>query len=504
MSEFSARVSPLLLALILLCTSNAAAATIDDAHWNGNDFVLDFSGDIIYEVDLSQTDTSHVVVRVSNVRPDERIATARRIDGPDGRTAILTGHDQEVLVRLVAPHRIGFSTLWKPYTDRLVIYTFQWDSLDYSQQQYHSGLLALEQGFGETAEELLKVAAATGDPHAAGVLGSYYAREGKEDLARHYLSNPVDAEDFMALAQIERRAGNDKAAEANEKKAAERIEAERRSALAAGTGLIDSSAVADAGSGRAARIEPWVYFVVGGALLALLAIGAIFMFAGRPSKPVAAAGTRTPMSRAPSEMPAVGTVAADRPESIPESSEESAVTAGEPAVVEEPGPDFRVIPPGDAAETQESEAEEEYIPAHHVPHVTTVEELHLSDADVEPAATETRLRPPAVAEEPTIARELRAEEAALESQRETTEAPVPTLEPSEVERWIETAEEATASERIPAQAAELRRRIQSVRRDRPAPAEATITAARRLKVSRDNVELRRLIEESRRSRGPAE
>ena len=50
------------------------------------------------------------------------------------------------------------------------------------------------------------------------------------------------------------------------------------------------------------------------------------------------------------------------------------------------------------------------------------------------------------------------------------------------------------------QARELQRKIQSRRPDTPAPAEPTKSAARRLNISRDNVELRRMMEESTKKR----
>jgi hypothetical protein len=49
---------------------------------------------------------------------------------------------------------------------------------------------------------------------------------------------------------------------------------------------------------------------------------------------------------------------------------------------------------------------------------------------------------------------------------------------------------------IPAQAAEVRQKIQAQRKDMPAPAESTVAAARRLHISRDNVELRRKMAEA--------
>lgn len=58
-------------------------------------------------------------------------------------------------------------------------------------------------------------------------------------------------------------------------------------------------------------------------------------------------------------------------------------------------------------------------------------------------------------------------------------------------------EPSTRQRVLSTQAREVQRKIQSRRPDQPAPAEPTKSAARRLNISRDNVELRRMMEETK-------
>jgi hypothetical protein len=465
------RSTPLVLVLVpflAFVTARFSSATeLTEAQWQGDNFVLAFSGEVKYQVDLALTDSTQVVVRVDNATASGDFLTGTQIAGPNGYSAILTANGNGVRLRIIAPQRIGFSTLWKPYSDRLVVNTFDWDSLDYAEEQYHNGLLALEHGFNETAEELLKVAQATGESRAGAVLGTYYARLGKQELARHYLQNPITRDEFLALADIEQKAGNTAAADAARSQAEDALDIEPERSVADQT-----PAQNELPAQNVREIEEWVYYVVGAALLLLLAVGAYFMFSGG-GKP--AEGESRPVSVKTS----------------PKSSDDTAAAT-------------RQTPQTNAAPTAATSGA-----------VTTVEEL---PPPAEPESAQD--------EQQEIAQELQAEQAAIEAERESTEAanakqpatpPIadaeqetaeepPAEEPTtekidEPEATAEDEEasdsEADSEERIPYQAEQLRRRIQSVRRDSPAPAEPIISAARRLNISRDNVELRKKVEDAR-------
>jgi hypothetical protein len=68
---------------------------------------------------------------------------------------------------------------------------------------------------------------------------------------------------------------------------------------------------------------------------------------------------------------------------------------------------------------------------------------------------------------------------------------------AEVEAPAAAAEPSTRQRVLSTQAREVQRKIQSRRPDQPAPAEPTKSAARRLNISRDNVELRRMMEDAK-------
>ncbi len=210
----------LLLSLLLFSPLYGQEAKIEDILWKGSDFIIQFSDSLDYEVDLVETDSANLVIRLS-----APLATAERSDkGPNGLKATLSrGESGDVRVLTIqGEKRFGYSTLWRPYTHRLVVHTFpDWTKLSFTEGEYHRGLNALELGQADVAQRYLSQVIATDSSgalarQASSVLGLIYAAEGKDSLARIYLTPPLGPDDYMALAGIARRAGDTAEAAKNE------------------------------------------------------------------------------------------------------------------------------------------------------------------------------------------------------------------------------------------------------------------------------------------------
>jgi len=199
------------VAALLALTAPATAADITDVRWDGFDLLLRLSDSVPYRVDLTESDTSTVVVRLSNVAAPTTLSTT--LNGPDGRAMILThAEGRGIRVTLTSPERIGYATNWRPYSKTLVVHTFRWTQLGFAEEQYFKGLLAIEQRLNAQGIEYLRLAHAAGDPRAASTLGTYYARRNEYALAAQYLNHPLDADDYAALAAVKRSMGDTAAA----------------------------------------------------------------------------------------------------------------------------------------------------------------------------------------------------------------------------------------------------------------------------------------------------
>ncbi|MCE2502802.1 MAG: hypothetical protein J4G05_01900 [Chlorobi bacterium] len=210
----------LLIVLISSVTALSQGVQVKDTLWIGNDFIIQLSDSVGYEVDLTKSDSSTLVIRFfSSLESDEGVITS-----PDGIKTSLSrdGSDGIRILRIQKNGRLGYSTLWRPYSNRLVVHTFVWDELNRAETDYHRGLLSLEQGLPELAKEQLSAARATSKDssasarRAASILGILYAREGKDSLAMIYLKAPLGPDDYMARAEVRRRAGDDEEATKDE------------------------------------------------------------------------------------------------------------------------------------------------------------------------------------------------------------------------------------------------------------------------------------------------
>jgi hypothetical protein len=484
---------------LLIAVSSASATDLLDASWKGEDVILRFSDSASYTIDLAESDSSQLVIRFHNltlVSPVDAQGTNMR--GPDGRRALLTQPaPNEARLTVLGRGRLGYASLWRPYSHTLVVHTFDWAKLDYPAEQYYKALLALEQGLDAAGIEMLKQAHTTGEPRAASVLGVYYARHGNTALARQYLTNPVDADDNAALAAIAGKSGDNATAQANREQFDQKT-ARRDTAWQSGGTIDPPRPMAwNEGEGleRARRMErmKWIY-MGGGVLLLLLIIWIVVAMARRSSKkkvivPPAPAKPQFEQVRRAPEPTAPAPVAAEKPTAPAPVVEEPVPIV----VVEEPAPIVEEELPG--AITQEGPVEEG-------PATVVVEPP--AEVIAEPAAPVAAGTPARVIEAETAAPVAPAEP---EERAPTIETPAtpPVAEAAPAE--AKTAE-TKAGRPVPTQAAELRRKLEAMREAATAQAppqpiqtppttnKQTITEARRLKLSRDSVELRRRLDEA--------
>lgn len=468
-----------LLASFFLPSSPLAAQGVSvlNAGWEGTDYVIRFSDSLQYTVDLAASDSMLVLNFSRPVRVNEGM-----VAGPNGISAGFSRNagDSMAVLTVRGQNRIEYSTLWRPYSHRLIVHTFDSDSLEsqYAANRYHLGLLALEQGLEEQGRSYLSSALAFDNGQiarrASSVLGVMYARRGMDSLAGLYLNAPYDADDFMARAQIRRRAGDMEGAKQDEEMFRSKIEdagerigtfAENRQPPAAGTSDGD---MREARPPIAKIFDDWRGILLVG-IAAVLIIALAVWFSRRPVRPDGSAShdhsSAPPVHPAPAAPPA----APVPPQAV---AERQAGVETPPATVPDP-----------------------HVSAMHSPGISAPA---TSTHDVMPPKEDAGQLPkpdalPDDASEADVYR-ARAEAAGTE----------PTPQPTNVTTGRDS------SRRGSAQADQLRQRMEAARSGvSQAPAvkpsavqesaehESTITEARRLNVSRDYVELRNRISELR-------
>jgi len=408
--------------------ASAAATDIVDARWQGENLAIRFSDSLPYRIDLAESDTNQLVLRLSSLRLPSTLST--ELQGPAGRSALLIqSAPNELRITVRSGDRMGYGTIWRPYSHTLVIHTFRWRQLGYAEEQYFKGLLAFEQRLEAQGIEYLRLAYAAGDRRAASALGIHYARRGDNALAAQYLSSPADADDFAALAQVKRSMGDSAAA-----RELEQSFVQLTAPPAPASNRSDDKTPPAGSPSRSPSQSDWF---ASENLPALAAIGAgilvlvitVIVLTRRPRKSAISTVEPPPVSVTPVEPPVV----------IPSPQETTAPPESSIALME-------------VAENQES-------------------------IDFGPARPE---------DEPETS----------EQEEGTTEAPPP---PDDTPRPHDRRA------LLSAQAAELRRRIETVRAqseeagtEEPSSADPSILSeARRLHLSRDSVELRKRLEKVR-------
>ena len=500
---------PVLLFLFLLSPLALRATQVTEARWNGGDFVITFSDSVRYQVDLAETDSMVVVIRfpATTIAADANLSQLRNRNHRAAGFSPLP--DGGLRLTLTSRSRFGYSTLWRPFTKRLIVHTFDWNGLPYSQEQYHKGLLALEAGMNQQAEELLGVAYATGEQRAASVLGVMYASTGRDSLAARYLAAPADEDDRQALQQLATHGGQSPSAS---------IADSSNHPGSASTSQQSPAGIAPPATTSPSTTSPtfmdtfndWrvVVAVIGGLLLFAIALAILIRSSRKKPAPTTAA------TSAQAEEPAIRVVRGPEPATTatetatppvtptaPPPSQPAVVAAAEPIAKPAPPPVVNSVPA-----TQPAPEILEVVPVSVPVSATPVAEISAEPVGVAAvsaaavAITEQTLKQSvgALIESPNSTAIPATTPAAASAQ--TGNAPA---EPAAAAQQADSAEQPTAgqSRRMSGQALQLQQRIEAARRGEITVLSAEVPAvyeARRLNVSRDNVELRRRISDLQR------
>lgn len=490
------------LLLGLLATTHALSAGITGVRWSGSDFVIGFTDSVGYSIDLGLSDSTQLVVRLTGIEPNDKLFRVGGNAGPNGAEALLSPTPDGGRLTITFPKRYGYSTVWRPYTHRLIVHTFDWDALSYGELQYYKGLLALEGGFVKQAEELLALAYATGEDRAGSVLGVHYARLGNDSLAGRYLHHAIDEDDRIAMRSIGREpnaiAATDDAQQPTEQASPAQEEESRQSPHPPTSGEFLTS-----------LSDPRTIAAI---LVAVVTFAAIItVLFRRNSKNTA----RTRQQKLDEEERTIAEQArADRMKR--EEQKVARTTAPSPAATQPVGQTLPPQPTEVRAEepqsvppppqpTERSVASPSVAPST-APHEIEVTEAGKAVVTIETAgsgepvqvAVRDTVEPQSAATTPTV------EAPAAETKPQEKPATEPPPATAVVDKVAQTAAAPREAEqpqprKTSTQAAELQRRIEAVRSGREETGEggSTVSEARRLNVSRDNVELRRRMTELR-------
>ncbi len=101
----------------------------------------------------------------------------------------------------------GYSAIYLPMSKSIMLEVFDWAKLTQSEDNYRSGMLALEDGIISAAKDYFQKAANKENPNASALLGVILLREGKVEQAHRALMTAVDnktniADAYSALSQI--------------------------------------------------------------------------------------------------------------------------------------------------------------------------------------------------------------------------------------------------------------------------------------------------------------
>jgi hypothetical protein len=469
------------LLLGLLAATGAFSAGITGARWSGNDFVVGFTDSVGYSLDLGLSDSTQLVIRIAGVEPNDRLFHVGSKPGPNDAEALLSPTPDGGRLTITFPKRYGYSTVWRPYTHRLIVHTFDWDALSYGELQYHKGLLALEGGYVKQAEELLALAYATGEERAGSVLGVHYARLGNDSLAGRYLHHAIDEDDRIAMKSIGREpnaiAATDDMEQPTERSDSPRNEPDRTeqpSHLSTSGDLLTS-------------LSDWR--TITAIIVAVVSFTIILTVLFRRNSKSAARARQQKLDE--EERKIAEGVREERRQQQARTTAENVPPTPAPKPQEPPPPPQTVAP---AEEPRTPTQPVEHPPAAVAPAVESgsTEDRNTSTgtpADEKAPVSDTKDAP----KEPTPAAETTPPPVTAEAPNTATATPTTTTERTDAAR------EETQPRKTSTQAAELQRRIEAARHEREGSGGggSTVSEAKRLNVSRDNVELRRRMTELR-------
>lgn len=130
---------------------------------------------------------------------------------------------EEVEISILLKDKRGYNAVFLPYSRAIMVEVFDWNKLSTAEDNYHSGLLSIEQGVIASSKKLLSLSAKGGFANAGVFLGIQLMMEGNTSTALDKLlqaekqgANIPDL--YAALFQLYNLAGNHETAEYYRKK----------------------------------------------------------------------------------------------------------------------------------------------------------------------------------------------------------------------------------------------------------------------------------------------
>lgn len=144
----------------------------------------DTSGALLYFTSLPESFKSELSPDKKKIRiiikNSEASDSARRVNGKGLITDVYVqkfGSELEISVML--KDKAGYTVIALPYSRTLFIEAFKWDKLNPAEDNYRSGLLALEDKIDKSAEKFLSISAAGGNADASASLGLINIKRGR-------------------------------------------------------------------------------------------------------------------------------------------------------------------------------------------------------------------------------------------------------------------------------------------------------------------------------------
>ncbi len=166
---------------------------VGTAVFGGSNLLIRTNGTKVQYSSVLSDDKQRLTLTIKNagIKTEQReVNSARGMI----ESAIMQRIGRDVVINVYFRQSAGYTAVLLPYSRSLSIDVFQWTKLSSSEDQYRSGLIALQNNVMSVAKDLIFAAAQAKHPDATAFAGFVSAREG----------NFVDAKDFF-LKALERK-----------------------------------------------------------------------------------------------------------------------------------------------------------------------------------------------------------------------------------------------------------------------------------------------------------
>ncbi len=154
----------------------------------------------------------------------------RELNNPRGmiESAMLQKIGRDVVINVYFRESIGFTAVLLPYSRAISVDVFKWSKLNAAEDQYRSGLIALQNNALSVAKEFIASAARLQHPDATAFAGFVNAREGNYAEAKEMLLKALERKSTISdiyggLAQVSRVENNESKAREYENQFVQRM-----------------------------------------------------------------------------------------------------------------------------------------------------------------------------------------------------------------------------------------------------------------------------------------